>query len=119
MGACDILPPMPRRKRNRRNIRHGRHISWLKARGGFALACMALIATMAFIAWVVISVTTVFLIGLVVGIIIAAIALSRWHDRRQRAAYIATLSERDRQRFSGFETLRTGRLSARSKARRS
>ena len=119
MGACDILPPMPRRKRNRRNIRHGRHIAWLKARGGFALACMALIAAMAFIGWVVISVATVFLIGLVVGIIIAAIALSRLHDRWQRAAYIAMLSERDRQRLSGFETLRTGRLSARSKTRRS
>jgi hypothetical protein len=79
---------------------------------------MALIAAMAFIGWVVMSVTTVFLIGLVVGIIIAAIALSRWHDWRRRA-YIAMRSERDRQRLSGFETVRTGRLSSRSKARRS
>jgi len=36
----------------------------------------------------------------------AAVAVSWWLDRRERAAYIATLSARDRERLQGWE--RTG-----------
>ena len=35
--------------------------------------------------------------------LIAAIAVSWWLDRQERAAYIATLSARDRARLQGWE----------------